>query len=78
MILMSHPEVFRGLATACHDSAAQAGRTLERGKSIGVFRQFYFGSAEEVFRLSEVGAVGLLWKRFSCPTIACEPVPYPG
>jgi hypothetical protein len=32
---------------------------------VGVLRQIYFGNSdEEVFRLSETGAVGLLWKRF--------------
>src|SRR6266511_3152474 len=65
MILMSHPDVLRGLVSAYVDSAAQAGRKLERGKSVGVLRQIYFGNSdEEVFRLSETGAVGLLWKRF--------------
>jgi alkanesulfonate monooxygenase SsuD/methylene tetrahydromethanopterin reductase-like flavin-dependent oxidoreductase (luciferase family) len=65
MILMSHPDVLRGLVDAYVEAAAQAGRKLERGKSVGVLRQIYFGNSdEEIFRLSETGAVGLLWKRF--------------
>jgi alkanesulfonate monooxygenase SsuD/methylene tetrahydromethanopterin reductase-like flavin-dependent oxidoreductase (luciferase family) len=64
MILISNPPVFRGLADAYQDAAAKAGRRIERGKSIGVLRQVYFGSDEEVFRMSETGLVGTLWKRF--------------
>jgi hypothetical protein len=47
MILMSHPEVLRGLVSAYVDSAAQAGRKLERGKSVGVVG--LFRTDEEIF-----------------------------
>src|SRR5882724_7740988 len=64
MILMSDPPVFSKLVDAYQETSAKAGRKLERGKSVGVLRQFYFGSEQEVEKLAENGLVGLLWKQF--------------
>ncbi len=64
MILTSQSEPFRELLAAFQEESAKHGRKLARGKSVGVLRQFYFGSEEDVFRMSETGLIGVLWKRF--------------
>jgi alkanesulfonate monooxygenase SsuD/methylene tetrahydromethanopterin reductase-like flavin-dependent oxidoreductase (luciferase family) len=64
MILMSDPPVLSRLCDAYVESAAKAGRTLAKGQSVGVLRQFYFGDDQQVQKLSEGGLVGLLWKQF--------------
>jgi alkanesulfonate monooxygenase SsuD/methylene tetrahydromethanopterin reductase-like flavin-dependent oxidoreductase (luciferase family) len=64
MILHSNPPTLRPLVESYVDESAKHGRKLPLGKSVGVLRQIYFGSDEEVYRMSELGAVGMLWKRF--------------
>ena len=64
MILISYPPLLRGFVDAYLETSREVGRKLERGQSIGVLRQIYFGSEEEAWRLAETGAVGMLWKRF--------------
>ena len=64
MILNARPDVVRHLTDVYAQCSLDAGRKLPRGKSVGVLRQTYFGSEEEVFRMAELGLVGCLWKRF--------------
>ena len=64
MILTSQSEALRLLFTAYQEESAKHGRKISRGKSVGVLRQVYFGNEEEVFRMSEIGSVGMLWKKF--------------
>ncbi|MBL6752206.1 MAG: LLM class flavin-dependent oxidoreductase [Nevskia sp.] len=64
MILNGRWDVMSHLTGVYQQVAAENGRNLARGQSVGVLRQFYFGSEGEVNKLAEAGSVGLLWKRF--------------
>jgi alkanesulfonate monooxygenase SsuD/methylene tetrahydromethanopterin reductase-like flavin-dependent oxidoreductase (luciferase family) len=64
MILNGRWDVMDHLTDVYQKVAAESGRTLAKGQSVGVLRQFYFGTEDEVQRLAEAGSVGLLWKRF--------------
>jgi alkanesulfonate monooxygenase SsuD/methylene tetrahydromethanopterin reductase-like flavin-dependent oxidoreductase (luciferase family) len=47
MILVSHPADFRRLAETYQATAAEAGRNLKLGESIGAFRAISFGDTEQ-------------------------------
>lgn len=64
MIVIPQPEALRDLADIYKGTAAEAGRNLHRGESIGVLRQIYFGTDAETRRLAEAGHIGVTWKRF--------------
>ncbi len=64
MILTPQSDPFRALVHAYQEESLKHGRTLARGESIGVLRQFTIGSDAEVNDLCENGAMGMLWKRF--------------
>jgi len=64
MILTPQSDAFRHLVHAYQEESLKYGRKLERGKSVGVLRQFTIGNDQEVHDLCENGAMGMLWKRF--------------
>ena len=77
-ILISHPPSFRKLCEAYRDAAAETGRDLALGESVGAHRSVHIGTTrEEAYTLGE-GAAGAGWPDYFAKFGFFEAFRFPG